>query len=90
MDWINVKTRLPEEHELVDTLDDQDCRSIEIEFYNDNFYSAEQAFDTADDGYGCFQNTYLMNGITHWMPLPKPPAPELDVIQSIIEQKVND
>jgi len=72
-DWISVQNKLPEEHSIVDVFDSDENRWIEVEFYNDNFFSGEQDFSVDDCGYGCFKNTFLVENVTHWMPLPEPP-----------------
>ncbi len=71
-EWISVKNGLPDEHQIVDILD-HDSRWTDIEFYDNNFFSAEQDFSVDDDGYGCFTNTHLVENVLYWMPAPAHP-----------------
>lgn len=61
--WISVKDRLPEIGKLVLTLD----RWGHIH---------DRALYRFNSGFMCFQPDGLIpdrHGVTHWMPLPKPP-----------------
>ena len=69
--WISVEDELPEEHEIIDGLQYEDERMVDIEFYDGSFFGPEQDFSVDDDGYGCFANTDKLKGITHWMRRPK-------------------
>ena len=73
MEWISVKDRLPSEHQRIDTFGVDGARLVDCEFYDGCFWDLEQSFDTDDCGYGCSFYTHLLEGVTHWMPLPEPP-----------------
>ena len=76
MEWISVEDELPEEHHIIDVYIGDGERDTSVEFYDGNFYGPEQDFSVDDCGYGCFSNTYLIESVTHWMPLPEPPKGE--------------
>lgn len=71
-EWISVEDRSPEEHKVVDAWNG-DERLTNVEYYDNSFFSAEQQWDVDDCGFGRFSNTFLEEGVTHWMPLPEPP-----------------
>lgn len=58
MNWINIKSKLPDENKSVLVIDDENY--IWIMEYN------------ACDGWHCPQEGWSMN-VTHWMELPLPP-----------------
>ena len=61
MDWISVDDRLPENDALV--------------FFS-HFTGTQVGLDIAfyDDGQWWNNSDRLVLGVTHWMPLPKPPV----------------
>ncbi len=64
MNWISVKDKLPNSISNVlvyaTHTDDEECR-VEVGFYDKRIGSWA----------GC--PTYILNNVTHWMPLPEPP-----------------
>lgn len=78
--WINVNKKLPEHHSsiLVYTKTGAQCVTI---FLNDKFttkFLNDHGINVTDDHRGhafCSQEIrgLVLNGVTHWMPLPEPP-----------------
>lgn len=64
MDWISVKERLPEEQTGV-LIAVKDCRSVIAQVWNGRWT------DVGESGLD-----YEQDDVTHWMPLPEPPASE--------------
>lgn len=65
-EWINVKDRLPENEKFVlvcnaDDAEPQDLITISL-FFNKKFFATEH------------DNNSIYEYVTHWMPLPEPPA----------------
>ncbi len=65
MKWISVKERMPERYTDVFVYDGNNC-------YIGYFTNAD-SFVTTQDPY---HNTYQIEDVTHWMPLPKLPKEE--------------
>ena len=74
MNWISAEDELPKEHQIVDAWTDEGERVTDVEFYDGQFWSAEQQFDVDDCGYGCFQNTNLLEGVLFWICIPPSPT----------------
>jgi hypothetical protein len=71
--WVSVEDRLPPPH-------DPDCASLDVLVMTDRLYSpnmgiASVDYGSADDG-PCWvlRGLGISGGVTHWMPLPAPPA----------------
>ena len=78
--WISVKDRLPNGWVLIDP--DTDYREpetyivfVEGAMLPTTAYFMDGEFVPPCEG-GCIHNCGFINRITHWMPLPKPPAME--------------
>ena len=61
MEWIKVKDRLPEFNE-------------EVLAYTPDGAIWMADYDPEDDGWKTTDNYQLLEDVTHWMPLPDPPA----------------
>lgn len=83
MKWISIKDRLPEHRKLVLVLTNAYAQAVTI-FLKDEFttqFLKDHGVNIPDDclhgdGYAfCSQENRgnILNGITHWMPLPEPP-----------------
>ena len=63
--WISVEARLPKNQDTIDVWCEfrvTDCKFTENKFYID-------ILDNDED----FSHSELLEGVTHWMPLPEPP-----------------
>lgn len=86
MDWISVKDSLP----ITEGCMIESCVNhleVDVICFDDGVVYPDvfQAGNTRE-----FWGYFTQSAPSHWMPLPKPPADEVDVIQGIIDQKVND
>ena len=68
-EWISVADRLPNQH-----LDDEGIELSFIVWGKDYIHSQTAYFNGKIFYFRCYDGTEgIMNGITHWMPLPTPP-----------------
>jgi len=66
-EWISVDERLPKPHTLVLTWEKARCPQL-------NFVDQIQMAERFLDGQWCQRSDKHFYEITHWMPLPEPPA----------------
>jgi hypothetical protein len=73
MEWISVDDALPQENQRVIYYFEH--TGISIGTYNQVEYPEEVAGKSGIYG-NCFSGSggYLVDDVTHWMPLPKPPT----------------
>lgn len=65
MEWVSTKNRLPEEAMPV-LVYIADRESVMLTYFNGDFALVRVGYETG----------FSAHGVTHWMPLPKPPTGE--------------
>jgi hypothetical protein len=90
MEMISVKSRMPE----TEKVSDYNSSGKLLCLVNDiDYLILEYQFGDEDGGWTswyCHEYEDSVENVTHWCKLPKLPTEEVDVIQEIIDQKVND
>lgn len=67
--WISIRDELPKEDDKVLVYSVENAHHYGIGFYSKTY----QSF---------FVNRFADDGVTHWMPLPKEPKPEMELLKN--------